>query len=202
MKKRIATLLLLLLGLVLLVAVLTNRFEIDHGPSPAAALGLSEMPTPDLLADDRPLATLVRMERSVKAKRADELAWMRAQEEMSLYGNDSVRTFDRSSANILFGQRDIIEIDENSLIIITNRRSRNENEISMALLSPALLEKINAQPVEEQERLLQKAMASREVQVMKISGGGTDGEGVRVGVKSLPGGSNALVSRSGRVRVI
>ena len=199
--ERIGTILLLLLGLLLLVAVLGRGFESGHDPTPAAALGLSEMPTPDLVAGAGPLARLIRMERSVKAKRADELTWNRAQEEMSLYGNDSVRTFERSSANILFGQRDVIEVDENTLIIITAQETRGEDEISMALLSPALLGKISEQPVEEQERMLQDAMTAREVRVVKVSGGGADEEGVRVGVKTLSGGSNALVSRSGTVKL-
>ena len=169
------------------------------------------MPIPELLlrADPGagslpggPLATLVRFERSVKSKRADELVWEQAQKEMSLYGNDAIRTFDRSWANILFGHGDIIEVDENTLIIITGRRTRNEDEISMALLSPALLKMIADQPIEERERLLQEAMTAREVRVIKISGGGADGEGVRVGVKTLSDQSNAIVSRAGTVKVI
>ena len=218
MGKRIGIVLLLLPGLVLQVAVLSipglsgysllsRRAGGDHGPSPTTASVLSEMPTPELLLGPGSLrggalATLARFERSVKSKRADELAWEQAQEEMSLYGNDSVRTFERSWANILFGRGDVIEVDENTLIIITARETRNEDEISMALLSPALLRKIAEQPVEEQERMLREAMTSREVRVVKITGGGADGEGVRVGVKTLSDEKNALVSRGGTVKVI
>ncbi len=50
--------------------------------------------------------------------------------------------------------------------------------------------------------MLQEAITSREVHVVKIAGGGADGKSVRVGVKTLSGGSNALVSRAGTVKVI
>ena len=204
MRKRIGTVVLLLSGLTLLVVVLGLGFESDSGWSRATASGVSEMPTPDLLLGVRgaPVAALIGMERSVKSKRADELTWEQAEEQMSLYGNDSVRTFARSWANILFGHRDVIEVDENTLIVITAHASRNEDEISMALLSPGLLDRIAEQPLEDQERLLQEAMASREVHVLKIAGGGADGEGVRVGVKTLSDDTNALVSRGGTVKVI
>ena len=37
---------------------------------------------------------------------------------------------------------------------------------------------------------------------MKIAGGGVDGEGVRVGVKTLSDDTNVVVSRGGTVKVI
>jgi hypothetical protein len=197
--------LLLFSGLAMLVGVLILPFvERKAGLSLTTFTPRSEMPTPELLVDapGTALATLVSFERSVKSKRADRLAWEQAREDMSLYGNDSVRTFDRSWAEVLFGHGDVIEVDENTLIIITARKSQNENEISMALLSPTLLKNIANQPAEERERMLQEAMTSREVRVVKIAGGGPDGEGVRVGVKTLTDETNSLVSHSGTVKLI
>ncbi len=208
MRKRtgIVLLLLSLLGVGGLY-LLSRPVGGGHGPSLLTGSRPSDLPTPELLSGARSLpggalATLVRFERSVKSKRADELIWEQAQEEMSLYGNDAVRTFERSRADILFGHNDIIEVDENTLIIITRRQTRNEDEISMALLSPALLKRISDQPVEEQERLLQEAMAAREIRVVKITGGGADGESVRVGVATLSDESHVIVSRAGTVKVI
>ena len=63
MRKRIGTLLLLLSGLVLLIAVLSLGFKTDLGPSPAAPSDVSEMPTPDLLIGTNSVATLYRFER-------------------------------------------------------------------------------------------------------------------------------------------
>jgi len=180
--------------------VLDLEFESDLGLSPETTLGLSERQTPELLLGTR-VATLVSFERSVKSKRADELAWENAREEMSLYGNDSVRTFERSRANILFGRQNVIEVDENTLIIIKTRHTRSDDEISVALLSPALLKKIAGQSVEEQERMLQEATNSQGARVVKIAGGGADGEGVRVGVKTLSDESSAFVSHGGTVTV-
>ena len=91
---------------------------------------------------------------------------------MSLYGNDSVRTFERSWASILFGHGDVIEVDENTLIIITARRVQERGRDLDGASLPGSAEKIAEQPVEEQERMLQEAMASREVRVVKIAGGG------------------------------
>ena len=213
MRKHIGIILLLLLLSVLGGGgfyLLSRWASGDAGSATATATasGPSEMPTPELLLGGESgvlpggaLATLVRFERSVKSKRADELIWEQAQEKMDLYGNDAVRTFDRSWAHILFGHGDIIEVDENTLIIITKRESRN-NELSLALLSPALLRKIADRPEEEQERLLQEAIDAREVRIVKIAGAGPDGEGVRVGVKTLSDQSNSLISRAGTVKVI
>ena len=105
MRKRIGIALLLLL-LSLLGGggfyLFSHRPDSDHGPSPVTVSRPSEMPTPELLPAPAggALATLVRFERSVKSKRADQLVWEQAQEEMPLYGSDSVRTFERSWANI------------------------------------------------------------------------------------------------------
>ncbi len=70
------------------------------------------------------------------------------------------------------------------------------------MLSPALLQRIADEPVEEQERLLQEAVDAREVQVVKIVGGDPDGENVRVGVKTLGDALNSIVSRSGTIKII
>lgn len=210
MRRRIGITLLLLL-LILLGGggfyMLYRWAKADTAPTATAATGPAESPTSELILGDvrfpnGALATLVHFERTVKLKRADELVWEDAEEEMDLYDNDGVRTFDHSFAEILFGHGDLVEVDENTLIIVTGRQARDAGDISLALLSPTLLQRIAEAPMAEQERLLQQAMDSREVRVVKIIGGESEGDGVRVGVKTLDDQSNSIVARSGSVKIV
>jgi hypothetical protein len=162
---------------------------------------------PELTAEygqpGNPLAELVRVRRTVKAKRAEELAWDEAQVTMELFGNDAVRTFDRSTADILFGQGDMVKVDENTLIIITPRRSHHdEDEISVAFLSPDLLEAMRDRPVEEQRQKLLEAAAEREVRISVVATEGVAPSESRLDVKTLSDASTTFASRSGTLRVV
>ncbi len=85
------------------------------------------LPAPDLsgtaLSHGEVVATLSGVKRTVKIKPADDLSWEDAHRLMDLYNNDAVRTFDGSTAEISFGENDIVEVEENSLVIIKPRSS-------------------------------------------------------------------------------
>src|SRR2546426_1182598 len=135
MKKTITTFLVLLVLAVLAgggYSIFKNRLPEFRPPPPAPAP--AETPAPIELAppvlsgetETQPaggsvMATLVNTERTVKAKRASDLAWEDAQRQMPLYENDAVRTFDKSSATISFGPDDLLEVDQNALVIIKPR---------------------------------------------------------------------------------
>ena len=77
---------------------------------------------------------------------------------MPFYENDAVRTLEASSATIAFGPDDRVEVDQNSLVVITPRKAQEgEGEISLALLSPDFLEGLESKPPEEQNRALPSA---------------------------------------------
>src|SRR2546425_341971 len=87
-------------------------------PAPAEAPAPVELPAPVLTgepgAPSAPagaVATLVEMERTVKAKRASDLSWEDAKRQMPLYENDSVRTFEKSAATISFGPDEMVAAD-------------------------------------------------------------------------------------------
>lgn len=66
----------------------------------------------------RATAVLTRKERSVKSKRAAQIAWTNASEGMLLYNRDAIQTFDRSGATLSFTGDHFLELGENSLVVL------------------------------------------------------------------------------------
>jgi len=63
-------------------------------------------------------AVLTRKRNDVKGRRAQAIAWVAAQEGMSLFDRDAVQTFKRSGARITFNPKNYIGMGQNSLVII------------------------------------------------------------------------------------
>jgi len=148
------------------------------------------------------MAQLVNMERTVKAKRASDLSWEDAKQQMPLYENDAVRTFDKSSATIAFGPDDLLDVDQNALVIIKPRpQGAGESEISLALLSSDFLDGLASKPAPEQARAIQAAASSRQVTIKAIPGTRRPGEKTRVAVHTLPDKSTSVAALSGSLKI-
>jgi hypothetical protein len=177
-------------------------------PAPAPAPPDVEL-TPPVLSDapaagGAPVATLMGIERTVKAKRAAELAWADARSEMPLFDNDAVRTFDKASAVIAFGPNDVLEVDQNALVIIRPRQraagGEAAGEMSLALLSGDLLDGLAGKPEAERARAIETAAKSRELTIRKAPGA-PPAEKTRVLVKTLPDRSTSVAAVSGTLQV-
>ncbi|MDH3975101.1 MAG: FecR domain-containing protein [Deltaproteobacteria bacterium] len=64
-------------------------------------------------------ATLAKIYRTVKNKKANHIAWQEASEGLLLFDRDAVQTFKRSSAEVAFDENSRLFLGENSLIIIS-----------------------------------------------------------------------------------
>jgi hypothetical protein len=165
--------------------VLTGEPEPEASPAPAGAV-----------------ATLVGIERSVKARRAADLAWEDARQPMPLYEDDAVRTFDRSSATIAFGPDDLLEVDQNALVIIKPRSGgAGESEISLALLSSDFLDSLKSKPAAEQAKAIQVAAAKRQITIRPVAGSGGAGEKTRVALRTMPDQTTSVSALSGSLRI-
>ncbi len=178
-------------------------------PVPAASPAPSELPAPVLSGEPEApegggatMATLVGIERTVKAKRASDLSWEDAQRRMPLYENDAVRTFDKSSATIAFGPDDLLEVDQNALVIIKPRPvGAGESEISLALLSSDFLDGLASKPAPEQEKAIQAAASTRQVTIKALPAGRGPGGKTRVAVHTLPDKSTSVAALSGTLKI-
>ncbi|HEV8701117.1 MAG TPA: hypothetical protein VGV60_07585 [Candidatus Polarisedimenticolia bacterium] len=176
-------------------------------PAPAETPTPAELPPPVLTGEPEPgpppapagaVATLVGIERSVKARRAADLAWEDARQPMPLYEDDAVRTFDRSSATIAFGPDDQLEVDQNALVIIKPRSGRaGESEISLALLSSDFLDSLASKPASEQAKAIQVAAARRQITIRPGASGGT----TRVALRTMPDQTTSVSALAGSLRI-
>jgi len=149
------------------------------------------------------MATLVGIEKNVKAKRASELSWEDAQAQMPLYENDAVRTFDKSSATISFGPDDLLDVDQNALVIIKPRpKGGEDSEISLALLSSDFLDGLASKPSPEQAKAIQVAASTRSLTIRSIPGSRRPGEKTRVALRTLPDRSTSVAALSGSLKII
>lgn len=69
-------------------------------------------------------AKLTFAQNEVKSKRSGGIVWSRAETGLSLFDRDAVQTLTRSSAVITFDEKNFLDMDENSLVII-KRLERN-----------------------------------------------------------------------------
>ena len=180
-------------------------------PAPAETPTPVDLPPPVLTGEPEPeastapagaVATLVGIERSVKARRASEIAWEDARQPMPLFEDDAVRTFERSSATIAFGPDDLLEVDQNALVIIKPRHGgAGESEISLALLSSDFLDSLKSKPAAEQAKAIQVAAAKRQITIRPVAVAGGAGEKTRVALRTMPDQSTSVSSLSGSLRI-
>src|SRR2546426_5969516 len=164
--------------------VLTGESEATSGPGAA-------------------VATLVDMERTVKAKRASDLSWEDAKQQMPLYENDAVRTFEKSAATISFGPDDLLDVDQNALVIIKPRpKDAAGPEISLALLSSDFLDSLASKPAPEREKAMQPASAARQVTIRAVPGGARPGGKTRIAVRTLPARSTSVAALAGSAKIV
>ncbi len=71
-------------------------------------------------------ATLSSLQRDVRCRRGNSIAWGGARQGMQLYSQDAVQTFDRSGASITFGGSDRLDLGSNSLVVVTRLNAREE----------------------------------------------------------------------------
>ena len=179
-------------------------------PAPAEAPAPVELPAPVLTGEPEApsapagaVATLVEMERTVKAKRASDLSWEDAKRQMPLYENDSVRTFEKSAATISFGPDDLLDVDQNALVIIKPRlKDAGGPEISLALLSSDFLDSLASKPAPERDKAIQAASAARQVTIRSMPGGARPGVKTRIAVRTLPDRSTSVAVLTGSAKIV
>jgi len=180
----------------------------DLAPVPVSVPVPEALPAPELAGDalepqGGALATLVSFDRTVKSKRSDALAWQDAKERMPLYDNDAVRTFERSKATIAFGSDDLVEVDQNALVVIKPRPSvGDESEISLALLSPELLDSLAAKPAEEQKKAFADAAEKKQVRIRTVGAGKGGKAATRIALRTMPDKSTSVTSLQGAAQLI
>jgi hypothetical protein len=179
--------------------------EEPPAPAPVQAPVTPDLPAPELATETppaagTPIARLSGFERSVKAKHATGLAWEDAQQEMPLYEDDAVRTFEKSSATIAFGRDDVVEVDQNALVVIKPIEApvAGQDEISLALLSPDLADSLASKPAAEQTKVIAAAAAKRQIRIRTAAGAGKS----RVAVRTLPDKSTSIAALAGTVTLI
>ena len=167
---------------------------------PPVLSGETETPAPQ--AAGAAMATLVGVERTVKAKRASDLSWEDAQRQMPLYENDAVRTFEKSAATIAFGPDDLLDVDQNALVIIKPRpQGGDDSEISLALLSSDFLDGLASKPAPEQAKAIQAAAARRSLTIAPAGGGHKAGEKTRIALRTLPDKSTSVAALAGSLKI-
>jgi hypothetical protein len=180
----------------------------EPAPAPIQAPPPAELPPPVLSGEPMPVsgdqvATLVGMERSVKSKRAADLTWEDAAQNMPLYEDDAVRTLDKASATISFGSNDVVEVDQNALVIIKPRpKEGDQNAISLALLSGDLLDSLAAKPAPEQAKAIAAAAEQRQVTIRPMTPAGGGSAKTRIALKTLPDRSTTVAAITGTLKVV
>jgi len=182
--------------------------EEPPAPAPVQAPTAPDLPAPELATETPPatgtaIAHLSGFERSVKAKHATGLAWEDVRQEMPLYEDDAVRTFEKSSATIAFGRDDVVEVDQNALVVIKpiDKPVAGQEEISLALLSPDLADSLASRPAAEQTKVIAAAAAKQQIHIRTAAGPGGSGKS-RVAVRTLPDKSTSVAALAGNVTLV
>ncbi len=100
----------------------------------------------DLSVHSFGVAVLTSTLHNVKSKQVDQLAWKSAKKGLSLFGGDSIQTFDGSRATIKFNENSELELGENSLIVINRLEDDiiwNEKKSYMVMVEGSLRSKVN-----------------------------------------------------------
>jgi len=92
-------------------------------------------------------AVLEKSSHRVKSKRGNDIAWKPAQVGMRLYDQDAVQTLEKSTALIRFDAENVIDLDENSLIVIRRMEKDllfKEKRSYMVMVDGVLRGRLNA----------------------------------------------------------
>mgnify|MGYP003393466034 CR=1 FL=1 len=93
-----------------------------------------------------PVALISRVENEVKNKRAEGIVWERAKAGLELFERDAVQTLNNARATITFDTENVLDMDENSLIIIRRlgrSRMMRSRRSFMVVLNGRLRGRIN-----------------------------------------------------------
>jgi hypothetical protein len=82
-----------------------------------------------LLKENLRSAHLVYLLNDVRFRRKAEPDWKKASQDMQLYNDDGLRTFEQSSAKVKFPSGETLNMDENSLIILKPEKKREEIDL-------------------------------------------------------------------------
>jgi hypothetical protein len=122
-------------------------------------------------------ARLTFTQNDVKAKKSDEIVWARAKEGLGLFDRDAVQTLSRSSAVITFDEKNYLDMDENSLVII-KRLERNrilkERRSFMVVIDGSLRGRIDADGPENVQLEIATPTAVTEVNTRDSQGRPSD----------------------------
>lgn len=117
----------LLLVLVVFWLFITFLYAVFPSATPLRELVESRLEPLHGRFEKRPVeATLSFLQRDVRFRRGNSIAWGGASEGMELYSQDAVQTFDRSGARISFGDKDQLDLGSNSLVVVTRLKEKEE----------------------------------------------------------------------------
>lgn len=91
-----------------------------------------ELDVPEPEIGTRPVAMLAGTRRLVKDKRSDGIAWRQSESGMVLGDRHSVQTYERAGATISFGARNLLQLGENSLIVVRDPKADRASTASRA----------------------------------------------------------------------
>jgi hypothetical protein len=83
------------------------------------------------------IAVLTEVSRSVKERPADAIAWANASQGLDIADRHAIQTLDRSSATISFGGSNVLELGENSVVVVRHpdrARAGRERRASLVVL--------------------------------------------------------------------
>lgn len=122
-------------------------------------------------------ARLASTKNDVRRKGADEIVWSRAKEGLSLFDHDAVQTLARSGAVIAFDEKNRIDMDENSLVIVKRaeeNRILKERRSFMVVIEGSLRGRIDADGSEKVNWKITTPTAVAEVNTRSGRGRPTD----------------------------
>jgi hypothetical protein len=209
-KQAIRTVLLLAFllggGLLLHWVILPGRGSGRTGTHPGRGTGSrqDDLPTPTLVTNPfKGLATLVQLEHDVKSRRASELVWEQAVEEMELFEDDAVRTHEQSTAFISFGRDGILQVEEKSLVVIKPpRQKERSNQITLAHLSGSFLENLNSKSPKDRDEAIREASEQRHLTLEPLGRKHRPGRGTEAAIRLLSDDSTGLQVLTGAMKVV
>lgn len=152
-------------------------------------------------AERRAVATLASFEGGVKTRSADAPEWADPRGGAPLYENDLVRTFEKSSARLSFGDGNTLEIDPNTLFVVRPPRPQAVGqEITLAALPGDLADRLSGSPAAEQSKAIAAEAEKREITIRPAAGAG-GAKKARVAVRVLPDRSTGVEAVSGALEV-
>jgi len=83
------------------------------------------------------IAVLSEVHRSVKERPADAIAWVNASQGLDIVDRHAIQTLDRSSATISFGAAGVLEMGENSVVVVRHpdrSRAARDRRASLVVL--------------------------------------------------------------------